>query len=266
MLLLFVHLLIGVAFAHPFGSALYGHQLRVWLDPDAVRVDYLAEVPTPVVVRDMRVFFLDRPQPGKQDQDEFVARWQSELEGGLRLLVDQQPVPWRRLPETEASGVGDSRFVAFRLSLEAPIPAGARTLQIANGNLPDQPSLFETELLVADSLSLDATSLVDVEDGEVHRDRGGGWQAEEEARELRLSFQSRGAMQAGFSRLVGRLSGADGRFVPAVEALSSVKGDLSAELRKGRLPGPLLLLLGLSVTILIGAGGLLWRRSRRKRT
>ena len=53
---LYLWLALISAMAHPFGSKLYGHKTEVWLSADAVEVTYLLEVPTPVLLADLREF------------------------------------------------------------------------------------------------------------------------------------------------------------------------------------------------------------------
>ena len=45
---LYLWLALLSAWAHPFGSKLYGHKTEVRLSTDAVEVAYLLEIPTPV--------------------------------------------------------------------------------------------------------------------------------------------------------------------------------------------------------------------------
>lgn len=256
-MLLWLYLLHAVLWAHPFGSDLYGHRAQVWLDRDRVQVAYLAEIPTPVLLRDLRRFLAGTPTPTQADQDRHTAEWLAELEGALKLVVDGEHQPWERLEALEASGVGDARFIQYHLLLTARLPEGASTLNLINGNLPDRPALFSTEVFLGDGLRLDATSLVDVEEGKIAADRDGQWRAEEGARELRLSFVvARGigaTLDSSYRKIIGEIGGtADTQYVPGRARLNPVEHELLPSLVKGEVT-PLAVLIAVLMAILLGA-------------
>ena len=162
-------------------------------------------------------------------------------------------------PEQPESGVGDSRFMTWALALEAPLPAGARTLAVINANFPDRPALFNTTLSVSDAVVLDAASLFDVEDGALRRSRDGQWRMEEESRELRASFRVRSAPVARAARGLRWLTRPAGVAMPprvaAEDAVrDAVDGGLGA-LQAGRVTaGTALVGLGLGLLFGLGAG------------
>ena len=65
---LFYWLLIAVGWSHPFGSNLYGHKTEVWLSAEKVEVAYLLEIPTPVLLQELRTFFAAVDAPTQADQ------------------------------------------------------------------------------------------------------------------------------------------------------------------------------------------------------
>lgn len=205
MMLLFGLMLGMSAQAHPMASNLYGHRLELRLEPDRLGAVYVAEVPTPVVLRELR----DRSggDPDRDDTDRYVAELREELVGGLRLEVDGAPTAWTPTGEPAPAGEGDARFVSFGVSLQVALPSGARTLQIVNGNFPDEPSLYLTDLRVDPGVIIDDASLIQRgAQGEI-RDRTGQWRAEEESRDLRLAFRARAAAWTGLLRAGVALSG-----------------------------------------------------------
>ncbi len=78
-MLVWLHILLAVAWAHPYGSNLYGHRTQVWLDRQQVRVAYTAEIPTNVLLRDLRRFLQGTKSPTQVDQDRHTAQWLEEL-------------------------------------------------------------------------------------------------------------------------------------------------------------------------------------------
>ena len=247
-------LMIAVSWSHPFGSNLFGHKTEVWLSADRVEVAYLVEVPTPKLLQELRSYMVDIDQPNQADQDRHTSATLQELEDGLRLYVDGERLPWTRMDEPEPSGRGDSRFIAYRLRLEAELPAGARTLNLANGNRPESPALFSTAVFVAPNIVVDESSLIDVDHhGEVEQDRTATWRASENDRELRLSFRVRSALvtslNENFNRAVGDESAS---FASARSALSTVEPDVLQSLVKGELT-PAAVVLALVLALILGA-------------
>lgn len=199
-------LISSLALAHPMGSDLYGHRLVLSLGQDRIQADYTVEVPTPAMLRDLRRFMADAP-PGTSE-DAYGRAFRAELVDGLALRVDERPTAWQVEQETPDPGRADPRFVTARLHLSAAMPEGARTVQVLDGNLPDEASLFLDEVRASDALRVDATSLWDTDaSGEIRHDRGGQWRMEEESRDLRVSFRRRPALEARLLSLVRALGG-----------------------------------------------------------
>ena len=141
-----IWLLIATAWAHPFGSNLYGHKTEVRLHGDRVEVDYLAEIPTPVLLRELKSFLADIDSPVQADQDRHTEQMRVELADGLRLLVDGRRIEWQSRSCAESSGHGDTRFIAYRVCVTALLPEGTRAINLVNGNRPDETALFSTEV------------------------------------------------------------------------------------------------------------------------
>ena len=245
---------IATAFAHPFGSNLYGHKIEMWLAPDRVEVAYLAEVPTPVLLRELKAFLANVESPTMADQDRHTSQMLTELSDGLRLLADGERVSWRRLEVAEPSGVGDTRFIAYHLRLEAVLPPDTRTLNLVNGNRPEERALFATDLNVSAGVILDRSSQIDVDDdGHIAVNRAGQWRGEEEERELRVSFRTRGdvgrAVATGFRRITG---GGPGEFSDAASVISTAKPEILPSLVKGELT-PRAIAISLFLALILGA-------------
>ena len=199
-------LLSSLALAHPMGSDLYGHRTELRLAPGQLEVDYTLEVPTPAMLRDLRRFLADAP-PGTPESA-YGAAFRQELVDGLTLRVDDAPATWRVEQAAPDAARSDPRFVTANLRLSVALPVGARTLQIVDGNLPDEASLYLVDVLASDALQVDACSLWDLDAaGQIRHDRGGQWRMEEDSRDLRLSFRARPAWQRALLRLTRVVGG-----------------------------------------------------------
>ncbi len=208
--------------AHPFDNRFTGHQLEVALEPGHVRLAYVVEVPTEQALRDFARFVEGVERPGPAEQAAYTERTLRELADGLTLRVDGEPVAPTSLPVDEASGVGDHRFIVYRLQLEAPLPDGARTVHVVNANLPGDRALFFDQVWVDDALVVDASDLVEAKAGAVSRDRAAQWRGDEDLREVRVAFRARGPVGAWARRAARSLlaDGAVGRLVGIREALA----------------------------------------------
>src|SRR5690349_19404329 len=83
-------LLTGLAVAHPMGSELVGHRLQMRLSAEALQVDYELELPTAMVLRELRV---EAARGGPLDdaaQRAWMARRHQDIENGLLLRFDEQ--------------------------------------------------------------------------------------------------------------------------------------------------------------------------------
>jgi ABC-type nickel/cobalt efflux system permease component RcnA len=241
-------------FAHPFGSNLYGHKTEVWLARDQIEVAYLAEIPTPVLLRELKTFLADVEQPVQADQDRHTDMMLAELKDGLRLLIDGERVAWQSLEAKETSGVGDTRFISYHLRLKAPLPSNARAVNLVNGNRPDDRALFATEVYVGSGVVLDASSQIDVgEDGQIQANRSGAWRRDEKERELRLSFRLRTSMGTAFDSGFRKVMGVDqGGYSDASAVLSTAEPDVLPSLVKGQLT-PRTVLFALVMALILGA-------------
>ena len=244
-------LAIASAWAHPFGSNLYGHKTDVRVYGDRVEVDYLAEIPTPVLLRELKSFMADIEAPVQADQDRHTEQMRTELSDGLRLLADGERLPWSQRECSETSGHGDSRFIAYHVCVSAELTEGSRTLNLINGNRPDETALFSTEVWVGPAVVLDASSQIDVDHhGQIVADRSGVWLGDERERELRLSFRLRSDVGAAFQRGIQRPG--DAGLAHSRRSLSSAEPDPLLSLVKGDLT-PKGVWLALIMALVLGA-------------
>ena len=251
---LYLWLALLSASAHPFGSKLYGHKTEVRLGAETVDVTYLLEIPTPVLLAELRGFMADIPSPTQADQDRHTVAILTELQDGLRLLVNGEVIPWSAQESAFPSGVGDTRFISYHLRLRAPLPEGATTLNLINSNWPDERALFATDVYVGPGVVLDASSQIDVDDhGHITYNRAGAWRGEEAERELRLAFRVRSELSRGLASGFRRVAGTspDG-FEDAASVLSTAEPDVLPSLVKGELT-PKAIVVALVLALLLGA-------------
>jgi nickel/cobalt transporter (NicO) family protein len=247
--------IVAVAAAHPYSNNVTGQQVVVRLGDDQVRIDSAVELPTIPLLKELRAFLGDVAQPGPADQLRFDTQMKAELHSGWRLLVDGQPVPLEAAPVEGVSGVGDARFVTYRLAFVAPLHPDARTVQVVNQSVPDQPTLFHVDVLVDDTVALDLGSPYRVVDGALRGDQTGRWVAQEELRDLRFSLHRRSEIGAWGHRSVRKLLGEEGPSAGR-DALSTVDADLLPALAKADLSPWQLLLVLLAAAGLGAAHGL----------
>ncbi len=191
-MLAFLGVVLAVAQAHPFDSALTGQQLTLHVGQGRLRADYLVEVPARDAVRWLVEERRKRPDEALEDiEADVISRELSSYADGLRLVVDGEPRRWTQLEPPEDSGTGDERFVRFLLALESPLDGQPHALHVSNGNLPDRATLFFMDVRVDDGIVVDESSLLTLREEGGLRDLGGDWRADEEMRELRLTVRSR---------------------------------------------------------------------------
>ena len=206
--------------AHPFDASFHGHQLEVELDGPALRVAYAVEVPTLAALADLERFLEGVDAPGPEHQAAYTERVLDELEGGLIVEIDDERVELERLQPSAVSGVGDRRFITFRLLGEAPLPPDAETVQVVNANFPGEPGLFSTVVRVDDAVRVHDTDLVRWSDERVVADDGGRWLAGEARREVRVAFARARPLRAWLRRQTREWVEPDGpRLRTAREAL-----------------------------------------------
>jgi len=183
--------------------------LTLRLAGDQVEVDYVAEIPTPVLLRQMREEFADQDSVSPADEAAFTAAIEAELRDGLSLSIDEEGAPLRvREDAEERPAVGDARFFVYRLRLVADVPSGAaHHLELLNGNYPDETSFFASEVLALSEIEVEECSLFVLRDGEIKRDESAQWRMDEEFRELSVRWSERSDLAVAAGRVFERIAG-----------------------------------------------------------
>lgn len=177
--------LAAVAYAHPFHNAFYGHDVALTVEPDGLRIDYRADLPTQELWTEVRA--LER---AKQPTEQFATAKAGELFAGLSLTVDGVR-PALTLVESEPPEV-DERFTRMHVAFTAQLgPAVQHHIEVGNANAPEKLAYFRASTRVARVWRVPAFSLV-----EPDRVWEGQWRIEEAGRSFTLDLAPRAGASA----------------------------------------------------------------------
>lgn len=181
-------LLLGLAFAHPFGSSpgqgepgsgVVGQRLRIEVTGDSVQIEYVAEVPAMRVYREAKAVGADATYAARRIEelrDAVRASWEGEA---LRLEPVEIPSPAR---------AGEGGFLEFHARGRAAVRLPGR-LHVRNGNFPDESSYFMTTVTLGPGLVAERSTLLTVKDGRPRDNRNGAWRRDEAAREVEVELR-----------------------------------------------------------------------------
>lgn len=168
--------LVGLALAHPFGSKLTAHQVRVELGASEVRLQYRADVPNPLVASATR----------RSDADP-IEEMALELNDGLVFLVNGQRRSLTAFGDWESTPNDDA--TTFQWDYRLPLEPGTHEVELSNGNLPDVLSVHSAEVWVGPAWTASACSLWRFHDGELVLDEHGRWRATEKGRTVSVAVR-----------------------------------------------------------------------------
>lgn len=228
-------LVLPAALAHPVGGAQPSHMFKVSVEADQLRVFYSARVPTHDIIQELQPTADFGPEAGER----FTMKQLDELRDNLALEIDGERVAWERVPGSEPTGRGDSRYLFYEQELAAPLSGQRHELFLSNGNRPDQLSFFQWTVGLQPPWVVEDSSLLTFEGGAVKRSLNGQVRMDEDMRELTLELRPAGPVE-------GLFRGEQGR------ALDDAIGE----------PLPWWL-RGAGLGTVLGALGLLWWRGRR---
>jgi len=111
------------AMGHNVGSGLFGHTVLVTVDPEEVKIDYMIEIPTSVLIKEFWEFLEQNQSISTTEKDRYITSIMlKRLARGLLLIHDTTPLT---LQETEAlqekTGFGDYNFFQYRIVLKTRI-------------------------------------------------------------------------------------------------------------------------------------------------
>jgi hypothetical protein len=176
----------ATAEAHPVGDRAAAQSTSLVLHRDAVEVTYQADVPTILVAT---------ARPGSSADP--LPAMATELASGLLLVVDGQVVSMRIVEPSPPPEVG-SHSVAFQVRLEAPLPAGARRVEVQTGNLPEAANFYRGDVQVTDGLEILDCSLLALDHGRIVRDDTLRWRRGDENRTLSVTLGPRPPLAWGW--------------------------------------------------------------------
>lgn len=185
----------GVARAHPESVDAWGHQLSVSLQPEAARIELTVEVPR-LRAEELAAAAVSSAKdvsPAQALQD-FDQGFRDELTDQLRVEIDGAAVP---LEPVESAPVAekDPRFVVWRVTLDAPLPAGPASLAVTHGAWPVPRAVYRSEVWVDDGVHLLDSSLIERRSGRLVS-VDGMWRPDPSLRELALRVERRRALSA----------------------------------------------------------------------
>ncbi len=141
------------AFAHPLGFKEFGNRMIVGLDGDGVRLNYVIEIPTTILVGLIKNYMsANRLQSlSAEDEAKFNEQILQNIAAGLDVYLDGEKLFGKENPNFagDKSGFGDFNFFEYRLHLIFPIDEvalGAHELKITNSNFKAWPSVFLNEV------------------------------------------------------------------------------------------------------------------------
>jgi hypothetical protein len=193
---------LGTAWSHPFSSDRLGHRTVISLDREAVVVEYRIEVPIRQILEEL--------ESAGESPEVYTEARVAELADGWLLKHDGALARLTRVPEREDRPSGNSRFFSFHLVLQAPLAPGdePQRLKLINENFPGPVAFHYVEIQVTPGVQVLASSLFDLEGGEVRNLREARWRMEEESRVTEVLVQR--DPPGLLDRLLGPLAGMDG--------------------------------------------------------
>ena len=235
LIALLAFLFSEIALAHPMGSKLFAHKLRLSLSEDRLIVDYMAEVPIRRIQADLEAF----EELGGSD---FTSSIIEELSRALHISVDGQPLAMTSVGLGRGHVRENPRFTVFELRLEGRLPADANALQFQNNNYLEEMAFFSTEVLVSESISVSECSLFQLQEGKPLQDKSQRWWIDENMRELSLQFE------ATDPRVLELMRKLDGETAPYQTASAAyLRNDLKKATPAEDSPKRLLFALGLCI-------------------
>lgn len=162
--------------AHPFGARFAAHLMELEVGREGVRVQYLADVPNPLVATATSDRGAD-PLPAMAN----------ELRSGLLLEVDGTSIPLEPDGVWTVTPTEDTH--QFSWTFTAAIPPGSTSVEVSNANLPDVTAVYRSRVTVADGLVATACSLWRMRGDELAIDETDRWRTDERNRTLSVEIQ-----------------------------------------------------------------------------
>ncbi len=163
------------AHSHPFGARFAAHLVELEVSDSAVRVNYLADVPNPIVQTSTR-------DPSADP----LAEMALELLSGLLLEVDGATLRMEPVGPWSARATEDTH--QFQWTLEAALPNPPTDVVVSNANLPDVAAVYRSRVSVGGSSVPTACSLWRMRDNAIALDETDRWRTDERNRTLSVSL------------------------------------------------------------------------------
>ncbi len=142
----------GSVQAHNVGAGLFGHTLSVHVAPATIQIDYVIEIPTPVLLKEFWEFLDQNAHLSVEDKDRQICSIITKrLVKGFLVIADGAIVPLEEVSSMqERTGFGDYNFFQYRVCLKgAYAPQGSSiTLSVLNKNYSGFRGVYFTSLIV----------------------------------------------------------------------------------------------------------------------
>jgi hypothetical protein len=183
---LFFLVICGVFFgqfaqAHPFGSEIFAHRIRVSISNEQLHIDYMIEIPTRQLNFEIKAGEIEQ-------QTLFQAKKIEHLLSGLSVRANSD------LIELQSVDLGENHVRArphsflYEMHLQSALPKGTTQLAVNNQNYLNERAYFRIDLSLSDGLELQKSSLHKKREGLAFLDRTGRWWMDESLREFNLVF------------------------------------------------------------------------------
>lgn len=240
-------ILAAVASAHPGGASsaaepnggMPGQRVEVAVAADHLRVDYFAEIAAMRLYKEARAEQAEGP--------DWAAGRAEALRPGVRVRVDGAEVALGAVAVEAAATLKESGFVELHVAGEAPLPPGAREVEVRMENFPDEASYYAASVRLAGGLVVTGTNLGHVAAGRLRDNLHGAWRRTDDARVTTFALRpthpwedhAEGPLPerlegiVGLDRRVSWLAGAVLTGVASLATWSLVRGFRSWRRRRG---------------------------------
>ncbi len=170
--------------AHPFGSEIFAHRIRVSIAEEQLYVDYMIEIPTRQLTFEIKSSEIEQ-------QTQFRATKIKSLLSGLEVRANRERIELQSVDLGENHVRARPNSFLYELHLQSALPKGTTQLTVGNQNYLNERAYFRIDLSLSDDLEVLDSSLHKKRVGQAPQDRTGRWWMDESLREFNLDFSSK---------------------------------------------------------------------------
>lgn len=174
------------ASAHPKASSVWGHQIDVLVEREALIVEVTVEVPVLDAASLAQRWLRENPDAS---QEAFNTAFRAGLHQDLRVESDGEVLAAEVLTPSEVLD-SDPRFVVWRVRARCSWPGEEADLVVVHGAWPGEAAVYNASVWVSDGVALEDSSLL-VERGDQWVSQDGQWRSDPGLREVELVVRRR---------------------------------------------------------------------------